>query len=87
MDQRIAAIRANEMVGHGSCTSIDECYSDDELIVELDADGITAPSEAVKWAIELEGLRIENATNYRWGEDDDPEIRRLKEWKARLEDK
>ncbi len=81
MDARVEAIRKNERVGRGSCTTIDEATTDDELIAELDEAGVTTPAKAVQWAIETEGLRIENATNFRWGEDTDPELARLKEWR------
>jgi len=79
-DARVDAIRKNDKVGLGSCTSIDECLSDADLIQELDAENITAAKDAVKWAIEDEGLRIENALNYRSGEDSDPELKIYEDW-------
>lgn len=83
-DQRVEAIRKHSMVGNGSCTTIDEATTDEELIAELDEVGATTVEQAVAWALETEGLRIENATNKRWGEDDDPELQRLEDWKDQL---
>lgn len=79
-DERVQAIRKHPKVGEGSCTVIDECYTDAELIEELDEDGITTPEGAVEWALEIEGLKVEQALNARWGEDDDPELERWREW-------
>jgi hypothetical protein len=79
-DPRVDAIRSDAKVGRGTCTSIDEAMTDDELIEALDKAGVKTPAKAVKWAIDDEGLRIENATNFRWGSDDDPELKRLREW-------
>lgn len=40
IDPRVKAIRADSMVGRGSCSVIDECWTDEEIQVELDAGGI-----------------------------------------------
>jgi hypothetical protein len=82
VDDRVKAIRDDKKVGRGTCTTIDECYSDEELIAELNEEGVKTPADAVKWAHELEGLRIENALNHRWGEDSDPELERYKNWNS-----
>ena len=79
-DPRVEAIRSNERVGRGTCTTIDEAYTDDELVEALNEAEVTTVEKAVAWAIENEGLRIEYALNFRWGEDTDPELRRYKEW-------
>jgi hypothetical protein len=79
-DPRVEAIRSNERVGRGTCTTIDEAYTDSELIDALDKAEVTTAEKAVVWAIEDEGFRIENALNFRWGEDSDPEILRYNEW-------
>jgi hypothetical protein len=79
-DPRVKAIRSNERVGRGTCTTIDEAYTDNELVEALDeAEAITV-EEAIAWAIKDEGFRIENALNFRWGEDSDPEVSRYNEW-------
>jgi hypothetical protein len=79
-DPRVKAIRSNERVGRGTCTAIDEAYTDNELADALNEAEVTTAEKAVAWAIEDEGLRIENALNFRWGEDTDPELSRYKEW-------
>lgn len=40
IDPRVVAIRADSMVGRGSCSVVDECWTDEEIQVELDDDGI-----------------------------------------------
>jgi hypothetical protein len=80
LKQAVEAIRNDELVGRGSCTSIDECYSDDELSEELLRAGATTIEQAVKWARDSEGLWLEQACNARWGEDDDPQLVDLHEW-------
>jgi len=74
-DPRVEAIRANKHVGRGSCSSIDEAMTDEEIIRDLDDSDIKTPEEAVKWAVEREDLWLEKGTNQRWGEDNDPQIK------------
>lgn len=50
MDKRVEAIRNDEVVGKWTCSVIDECYNDDDLITELDAKGITTAANAIRWA-------------------------------------
>lgn len=40
IDPRVMAVRADHIVGHGTCSVIDECWDDRELQAELDADGV-----------------------------------------------
>ena len=82
MDARIEAIRSDKNVGRGSCTALDECYSDGEIIAALNDAGIPllAVRTAVTWAYEQEGLQREQALNARWGEDDDPQLASRVEW-------
>lgn len=80
MDPRVEAIRNDERVGRGSCTTIDEAMTDDEIIAELDESGIKTPKAAVKWAHDMEGLQREKALNQRWGDDDDPQLKSYNEW-------
>lgn len=86
-DPRVQAIRDDKLVGRGTCSTIDECYTDGELIEQLDSEGIHSTKESVEWAVEFEGLRVEQATNARWGDSDDPQIeayddfeKRRKQW-------
>ena len=85
MDERVKAIRNDALVGRGTCSSIDECYDDSELAQQLDDYSIHTPVAAVKWARESEGLRVEDALNYRWGEDDDPQLTAYYEWQEALD--
>jgi hypothetical protein len=79
-DARVKAIRQDPKVGWGSCTSTDECLSDQDLILDLDRAGIATAEDAVKWAHKMEGIHLEVALNARWGEDDDPQLLNWKEW-------
>ena len=85
MDERVKAIRNDDLVGRGSCSSIDECYSDGELAQQLDDYSIHTPVAAVKWARESEGLWLEQGLNQRWGEDDDPQLLAYNEWQEALD--
>lgn len=80
MDTRVNAIRNHKKVGRGSCTSIDECWEDKEIVSWLDDNNITTDNGAVKWALEQEGLFLERGLNQRWGEDDDPQLIAWQEW-------
>lgn len=80
MEKLIEAIRNDELVGRGSCTSVDECYSDAELGEELKRAGISTPQAAVKWARDSEGLYLEQGLNCRWGEDDDEQLLAYREF-------
>ena len=79
-DPRILAIRRDKLVGHGSCTSIDECYDAIDLVDALDEAQITDAQGAVEWARDLEGVSLEKGLNQRWGEDDDPQLQAWQAW-------
>ena len=79
-DKRVAAIRSDAKVGRGSCSSIDECMTDSELVEALDEAEAMSVADAVKWAYEAEGMRLEAALNCRWGSDDDPELKAYNEF-------
>ena len=85
MDERLKAIRNDGLVGRGTCSSIDECYDDIELIQQLDDNKLHTPAAAVKWARESEGLWVEQGLNQRWGEDDDPQLLAYNEWQEALD--
>jgi len=46
----VAAIRADSIVGSGSCSFIDECYTDAELAARLAEEGIGSVRNALAWA-------------------------------------
>jgi len=50
----INAVRIDEKVGRGSCSVIDECYTDAELEDALKRDGIKGKIESVRWARRVE---------------------------------
>mgnify|MGYP006271727315 CR=1 FL=1 len=52
----IAAVRADQKVGRGSCSIIDECYTDAELAAALANNGIATVGGAVAWARDVERL-------------------------------
>lgn len=67
-DPRVKAIREHPAVGHGSCSMIDECLDDRELISNLDSEKITDPVEAVRWALNDDLLYWERGLNCLSGE-------------------
>ena len=79
MDARLKAIRKHDKGGEGTCTTIDEAWTDEEIIEELDKRDIKDAKDAVKWAVEQEGIVLEQGLNTRWGSDDDPQL--LKYWR------
>lgn len=54
--EMLAAVRADSKVGRGSCSVIDECYSDRELSAALAEAGIDTVKGAVDWARDVERL-------------------------------
>ena len=80
---RVTAIRNHSKVGRGTCTSVDECWEDKEIIEFLDDNSITTEDGAIEWALEQEGLFLEQGLNQRWGEDDDPQLIAWNEWNER----
>tara|TARA_Y100000310_G_scaffold342693_1_gene446960 strand:+ start:313 stop:561 length:249 start_codon:yes stop_codon:yes gene_type:complete len=77
---RVTAIRNHSKVGRGTCTSVDECWDDKDIIEFLDDNGIQTEEGAIEWALEQEGLFLEQGLNQRWGEDDDPQLIAWNEW-------
>ena len=69
-DKWVQAIREHKLVGRGSCTSIDECWSDGELSEMLIEQGIKSEKAAVRWALDREGMWHEQALNASSGEPD-----------------
>lgn len=52
----INAVRTDDKVGVGSCSVIDECYTDDELREALVRDGIKGKIESVRRARRVERM-------------------------------
>ena len=81
MDVRVAAIREDIMVGYGTCTHIDETFSDTELAIWLDEASATTPKDAVEWARDYEELKLEMAVEV----ESPTAMGLLNEWKAKLD--
>ncbi len=80
---RVTAIRNHPKVGRGTCTSVDECWDDKDIIEFLDDNNITTEEGAIEWALDQEGLFLEQGLNQRWGEDNDPQLIAWNEWNER----
>jgi hypothetical protein len=74
MDPRVKMIRENEVIGSGSCSTIDECISDAELVEMMEEHNVTV-DDVIEWAYDYEGLQLEAGLNQRWGEDDDVQLK------------
>jgi len=81
MDVRVAAIREDTMVGYGTCTYIDETFSDTELAIWLDEASATTPKDAVEWARGYEELKLEMAVEI----ESPTAMGILSEWKNNLD--
>lgn len=81
----VTAIRNDSLVGRGTCSSIDECMDDKDLVKELTEQGISTIADAIKWAREGEESFLEEGLNQRWGEDDDPQLEAYNEFKEKME--
>jgi len=81
--EMVEAIRADALVGRGSCSAVDECYDDKELAEQLAEENIATVEGAIKWARDLEQLHLENGTNCSSGESDCPLVAAYHEFKAR----
>lgn len=54
MQDIVKAIRADKIVGCGTCTTIDEAYDDDELIELLVENNITTVTQGIKFCRKIE---------------------------------
>lgn len=52
----VTAIRNDRIVGRGTCSTIDETYTDDELIDALEGSGVDSCHGAVAFMRELEEI-------------------------------
>ena len=52
----INAVRMDDKVGRGSCSVIDECWTDEEIREGLVRDGVRGKIEAVRWARRIERM-------------------------------
>lgn len=79
----IDTIRKHPLIGLGTCSSIEERWDDEDLLVELRRQMITTPAAAVEHFLNMEERHLERGLNQRWGEDNDPELVTWKEWKEK----
>jgi len=56
MKKLLEAIREDQLVGIGSCSSISEAYTDEEILECLEEKNITTKNGALKWAHDTEEL-------------------------------
>jgi len=71
----VEAIRNDPVVGKGSCSSIDECWDDQDLIEAFkEPPCINTRKGAVLWARSMELRYLERGLDCRWGEDSDPQL-------------
>ena len=82
MAAMVAAIRADKLVGRGTCSRIDECLEDADIRRELALAGCATVRDALAWAREDEALFLEQGLNQRWGEDDDGQLAAWRRFKA-----
>jgi len=81
MSKLIEAIRNDKRVGRGSCTYIDECYDDKDIVEYLKDGGVTTEAGALAWAYDTEGLILDQGAQCTSGEPDCPLVRAAKEWR------
>ena len=56
-DPRVQAIRSHPQLGEGSCSAVDECVEDSELLRTFAVMNLETPEAAISYYLELEGLR------------------------------
>ena len=82
MSKLSEAIRNDKRVGRGSCTYIDECWDDKDIIEFLKKDGVTTEAGAIAWAYDTEGLIRDKGADCTSGEPDCPLVEAAKEWRG-----
>lgn len=77
--QLLAVVRASGALGRGSCSTIDECYEDADLLDEYETELFSGstPVKIVKWAIEMEGIYWERLGLHGWTKEHKSEIAEL----------
>ena len=61
----LTTIRNHPKVGRGSCTYLDECVEDRDLLDEIEDGGFDSPDEAIVWQLETEGFMWERCNEAR----------------------
>jgi hypothetical protein len=79
----VTAIREDSLVGRGSCSVVDECMEDEELIKLLEVQNCRHEHMAVAHARDIQENYLERALDCRFGEDTDPQLIAWNEWKEK----
>ena len=83
-DLRVIAVRADALLGEGTCSYIDECWDARDLVEAFDRDEADTPEKAVEWAYEQEGITREQGTNCSSGEPDCSLIEEHRAWQDKM---
>ena len=78
------AVRNDPLVGRGSCSMIDECMDDSEVL-EMVSDCLSERA-AVNIARSRQLRWLESGLDQREGYDDDPQLLAYREFKQRMEE-
>ena len=60
LDARVVAVRADSMVGHGTCSYMEETMDDADLLKEIEDAGAKTPKAAVRAMRSLNATLMEN---------------------------
>lgn len=82
--EMLDAIRNHKLVGRGSCTVVDECYSDRYIARELETYKVETIDGAIAYAINEQSGFLEAGLNQRFGDEGDPQLVEWKEWQERI---
>lgn len=85
-DVRVSAIRDDKVIGRGTCSSVDECMGDEEIVAALDAEEIETSVAAVRWARKSERAWLDRGLDQRWGADDDEQLEMSRDFDRRCEE-
>lgn len=83
--QIVSVIRNDKNVGSGTCSTLDECFDDAELVAKFGH--LDSELAVIRAAYEHEDRQIGRMLDQRFGSDDDAELAIAKDWKARTKDR
>ena len=90
VDRRVLVVRADPLVGSGTCSTVAEAMDDSDIVDYLDGVGAETEADAIREMREYEEMHLESGLNQRWGESNDPQLLEYHAWRvrrARLEGK
>lgn len=68
IEQAFNLVRESEELGRGSCSTVDECFSDEELIEDIEEYFEDTPFETAqdyfKFSLRVENIRSERENEY-----------------------